>query len=169
MVIGISLLLIIAGLLAIAIPWVAGIAVSALIAWVLILSGAGHLLFAFHTRTFGGVLWEVALAILYFFVGGYLLLRPVAGLTAVTLMLAAYLFVEGILELILSFQLRSPSGGTWLLLDAIVTLILALLIWRTWPSDSEWVIGTLVGISMLFSGISRLSFSLSARQNVKRV
>jgi uncharacterized membrane protein HdeD (DUF308 family) len=37
------------------------------------------------------------------------------------------------------------------------------MIWRTWPSSTEWVIGTLVGISMLFSGTSRLMLSLAAR------
>jgi uncharacterized membrane protein HdeD (DUF308 family) len=55
-------------------------------------------------------------------------------------------------------------GSSWLLLDGIVTLILAILIWRSWPSSSEWVIGTLVGISMVFSGVSRLSLSLAARR-----
>jgi uncharacterized membrane protein HdeD (DUF308 family) len=93
----------------------------------------------------------------------------VAGLAAVTLLLAAYLFAEGILELVLSFQIRSRRGWVWLLFDAIVTLILALLIWRTWPSDSEWVLGTLVGISMLFSGVSRLILSASSREYQARL
>jgi uncharacterized membrane protein HdeD (DUF308 family) len=51
----------------------------------------------------------------------------------------------------------------WFLFDGVVTLILAVMIWRTWPSSSAWVIGTLVGISMLFSGVSRLALSLAAR------
>jgi uncharacterized membrane protein HdeD (DUF308 family) len=120
--------------------------------------------FAFHTRSFGGLVWELLLGVLYFLVGAYLLLNPVAGLAAVTFGLAIYLFAEGILELILSFRIRPRSGWVWLLFDAIITLILAGLIWRTWPTDSEWVIGTLVGISMLFSGVSRLLLSLAARQ-----
>jgi uncharacterized membrane protein HdeD (DUF308 family) len=55
-------------------------------------------------------------------------------------------------------------GSNWLLFDGIITLILAILISRSWPSSTEWVIGTLVGISMLFSGASRLSLSLAARR-----
>jgi len=48
--------------------------------------------------------------------------------------------------------------------DGIVTLILAVMIWMTWPSSTAWVIGTLlVGISMLFSGTSRLMLSLTER------
>jgi uncharacterized membrane protein HdeD (DUF308 family) len=87
----------------------------------------------------------------------------VAGLATLTLALAIYLFAEGVLELILSLRLRPMPGSGWLLFDAIITLILAVMIWRTWPSSTEWVVGTLVGISMLFSGVSRLMLSLAAR------
>lgn len=162
--IGLSVLMIIAGVLAIVIPPAAGIAVLVVVAWLLMLSGVIHMIFAWHTRTTGGMIWELLLGILYIFVGVYALLHPLAGLASLTLVLAIYLFVEGALELILSFRLRPMPGSNWLLFDGIVTLILAILIWRSWPSSTEWVIGTLVGISMLFSGAARLSLSLAARR-----
>lgn len=162
--IGLSLLMLLAGVLAIVMPPVAGIAVLAVLAWLLMFSGAVHLVFAWHTRTAGGVVWEILLGILYIFVGVYALLHPVAGLASLTLFLAIYLFMEAVLELVLSFRLRPMPGSNWLLFDGIVTLILAILIWRSWPSSTEWVIGTLVGISMLFSGAARLSLSLAARR-----
>jgi uncharacterized membrane protein HdeD (DUF308 family) len=84
-------------------------------------------------------------------------------LATLTIALAIYLFVEGVLEIILSFEVRPMPGSGWLLVDGIITLILAVMIWRTWPSSTEWVIGTLVGISMLFSGVARLMLSLAAR------
>jgi uncharacterized membrane protein HdeD (DUF308 family) len=115
------------------------------------------------------MVWELLLGILYIFVGVYALLNPVAGLASLTLVLAIYLFVEAVLELILSFRLRPLPGLNGLLFDGIITLILAILIWRSWPSSSEWVIGTLVGISMLFSGAARLSLSLAARRVVARL
>ena len=167
--IGLSLLMLLAGVLAIVMPPVAGIAVLAVLAWLLMFSGAVHLVFAWHTRTAGGVVWEILLGILYIFVGVYALLHPVAGLASLTLFLAIYLFVEGVLELVLSFRLRPMPGSNWLLFDGIITLILAILIWRSWPSSTEWVIGTLVGISMLFSGAARLSLSLAARRMVAKL
>jgi uncharacterized membrane protein HdeD (DUF308 family) len=167
--IGLSILMILAGFLAIAVPQAAGIAVNLLVAWLLMFCGAAHLVFAWHTRTTGGILWGVLLGILYIFVGAYLLMHPVAGLASLTLALAIYLFAEGILELILSFVLRPVPGSGWLILDAVITLILAVMIWRTWPSSTEWVIGTLVGISILFSGISRLMISLAARHVVEKL
>lgn len=162
--IGISVLMIIAGILAIAIPPVAGLAVLLVVAWLLIFSGVFHFVFAWHTRTAGGLVWELLLGILYIVVGAYALAHPAAGLASLTLLLAAYLFIEGVLEIVESFRLRPMRGSGWLLFDGIITLILGALIWRHWPSTTGWVIGMLVGISMLFSGISRLGIALAARR-----
>ena len=162
--IGLSVLMILAGILAIAVPQAAGIAVNILVAWLLVFSGGAHLVFAWHTRGAGGIIWEVLVGILYILVGGYLLFSPVAGLASLTLALAIYLFAEAVLEFILSFRLRPMPGSGWLLFDGIITLILAIMIWRTWPSSAEWAIGILVGVSMLFSGISRLMISMAARR-----
>jgi len=160
--------MILAGFLAIGVPLAAGIAVNLVVAWLLMFSGVAHLVFAWHMRGVGGVIWQVLLGILYIGIGIYLLGQPVAGLVTLTLALAIYLFVEGLLELMLSFQLRPRQGWGWLLLDGIITLILAFMIWRTWPASTEWVIGTLVGISMIFSGTTRLMLSLAARSLVTR-
>jgi uncharacterized membrane protein HdeD (DUF308 family) len=167
--IGFSSLMIVAGILAILVPPAAGIAVAILVAWLLVFSGAAHLVFAWHTRTTGGFIWELLLGILYILVGAYLLSHPVAGLASLTLALAIYLFAEGILELLLGFLIRRMPGSSWILFDGIITLVLAIMIWRTWPSSSEWAIGTIVGISMLFSGISRLMLSLAARHVVAKL
>ena len=66
----------------------------------------------------------------------------------------------------LSFELRPEPGAGWLLFDGIVRLVLAVLIWSPWPSSAIWVVGTLAGISMFFSGISRLMLSLAVRRIV---
>jgi len=167
--IALSALMIVAGILAIGLPQVAGVAVNLVVAWLLVFSGAAHLVFAWYTRTTGGVVWELLVGILYGFIGVYLLMHPIGGLAALTLALAIYLTIEGVLELVLSFQLRPLPGSGWLIFDGIITLILAALIWRTWPSSTEWAIGTLVGVSMLFSGISRLMLSMAAHRVVTKL
>jgi len=164
-----SVLMIVAGILAIIVPPVAGVAVVLLVAWLLVFSGGAHLVFAWHTRTTGGMIWELLLGIVYVFAGAYVLRHPVAGLASLTLFLAIYLFAEGILELILGSRLRPMAGSSWLVFDGIITLILAVMIWRTWPSSTEWVIGTLVGISMLFSGVTRLMLCMAARRLVAKL
>ena len=165
----ISVLMILAGILAIGVPLAAGIAVNIVVAWLLLFGGAAHLVFGWHLRGVGGVIWQILLGILYIAIGVYLLVHPLAGLLTLTLALAIYLFVEGVLELVLAFQVRPRRGWGWLLLDGVVTLILGLMIWRTWPASTEWAIGTLVGISIIFSGSTRLMLSLSARNVVNKL
>ena len=161
--IGLSVLMILAGIVAIASPLAAGIAVNVLIAWLLVFSGCVHLVFSWYTRTTGGFLWELLVGILYVVIGVYLLMHPVAALKALTIALAIYLLLEAILEFASGLKLRPLPGSGWLLFDGVITLILAVMIWRAWPSSSEWAIGILVGVSMLFSGTSRLMISLAAR------
>ena len=162
--IALSILLILAGMMAIVVPPAAGIAVAVLVAWLLLLGGVAHLALAWHMRSTGGPVWEVLLGLLYLSLGVYLLVWPVAGLASLTLLLACYLFAKGILVLVLSFRVRPLPGTGWLFFDGVIALILGAMIGLSWPTSSEWAIGTLIGISMLFAGITRLPMAIRARQ-----
>ena len=167
--IAISIVMIVAGILAMIIPPAAGIAVTVFVGWALVFSGVLHFVYAWQTRETRGALWEVLVGILYVFTGGYLLWNPIIGLASLTFALAIYLLAEAVLEFVLAYRLRPAPGSGWLAVDAVITLILALLIWRTWPSNVPWVLGILVGISMLFSGVARLMLSLAAKRFVEKL
>jgi uncharacterized membrane protein HdeD (DUF308 family) len=162
--IALSVLMMVAGVLAICVPLVAGVAVATIVGWLLLFSGALHLAFTWRSHSAGAVVWEILIGLAYGAIGIYILAQPLAGLASLTLAVAAYLFAEAVVEFILWFQLRAASGNVWLLIDGVITLVLAAMIWSTWPSSAAWVIGTLVGISMFFSGISRLVLSLAVRR-----
>jgi uncharacterized membrane protein HdeD (DUF308 family) len=162
--IGLSVLMIVSGILAIVIPPAAGIAVTVLFGWLLVFSGLAHWVFGWHTRSTGGLLWELLLGAVYIGAGTYLLWNPLVGMVSLTLALAIYLFAESVLEFILAARLRPMHGSGWLFVDALITLVLAIIIWRTWPANAGWVLGILVGFSMLFSGVSRLMLGLAARR-----
>ena len=167
--IALSIFLIIAGFFALLLPLISGVAITLFFGWAMILSGITHFVFAFKTHTTGGRIWEILIGLIYLFTGFYLILHPLDALLALTLILACYLFFEAIVEFIQFFQLRPRHGAVWLLIDGIITLILAIMIWRSWPASSVWVIGTLVGISMIFSGFSRLMLSLTAKRVLNAV
>lgn len=167
--IALSILLIIAGLFALIVPEISGVAITLIFGWLMIVSGFTHFIFAFKTHTTGGLIWELLIGAVYLFTGVYLVLHPLDALLALTLILACYLFFEAIVEFIQYFQLRPRHGAGWLIVDGIVTLVLAIMIWRSWPASSIWVVGTLVGISMIFSGFSRLMLSLAAKRVLSHV
>ena len=159
--IGWSIIMMLAGILAIGAPLAAGITINVWIAWVLVLSGAAHLAYGWYTRGSGGFVWELLLSIVYGVAALFLLVHPLAALASLTVVLALYLTGKAALEIIASLQHRSVGGSGWLFFDGVVTLILAIMIWNTWPSSSVWAIGTLVGISLLFSGATRLLQSMA--------
>jgi uncharacterized membrane protein HdeD (DUF308 family) len=159
-----SVLMIATGVLAIAIPLTAGVAVTAIVGWLLIFSGVLHFVFGWRAGRASSVVWEILIGAAYAVIGFFVLTNPLVGLASLTLALAAYLLVKGVLELVLSLRLRHAPGSGWLLFGGIITLVLAVMIWASWPSSALWVIGTLVGISMLFSGITRLMLTLAVRR-----
>ena len=155
-----GILMLIGGFLAICIPLASGIGVAIVIGWLLLISGVWHLLFGFRSGSgVGGFLWQLLLAIVYGAAGLMVLLRPLAGLAWLTLVLATFLLIEAALEFVLYFKIRRRVNAGWVLFDAIITLLLGILIWARWPFSSVWAIGTLIGVSLIFSGISRLMLS----------
>jgi uncharacterized membrane protein HdeD (DUF308 family) len=160
----IAILLILAGLAAICLPFIAGIAVSIVVAWLLLFAGVVHLFFGWHTRSAGAVIWKVLVGLAYLFAAIYILDHPGRGLLTLTLVLAFYLFFEGIFEAVIYSRLRRFPGAGWFLFDAIVTIVLGIMIFMSWPVSSVWAVGTLIGISILFSGITRLSYAFVQRR-----
>jgi uncharacterized membrane protein HdeD (DUF308 family) len=135
-----------------------------IVAWLLILSGGFQFVHAFQSQGAGHIAWKLLVAVVYLIAGIYFLMHPLLGLASFTLALAFFFVAEGVMDLIAYFQNRSAEGAGWILFDGIITLILGILVWRHWPSSSGWVIGTLVGISLLMTGTTRLMLSLAARR-----
>src|SRR5258708_2457011 len=82
---------------------------------------------------------------------------------------AAIFFIEGVTEIVVFVQFRSLPGAGWALFDGIVTLILAYMIWRPFPSSASWAIGTLLGANLIVSGFTRLMYSVEARKTLKAI
>ena len=159
----IGVLLIVLGIVAIAVPSVSTIVAETWIAVILLSAGIAKLVYAFQTRNDAGFVWKLLLSVLYIATGVMLFVYPLTGVLTLTLLLASFLLTEGVFELILAFQLRPRQNWTWALGNGIITLLLGGMIWFQWPFDAPWLIGTLVGTSVLFTGISRVMLSLNAR------
>ncbi len=165
--IGWSIVMIVMGFVAVLLPFAAGIGVSIVVSWIVAFAGVAYLVYAFAATGIGAFLWRLLIGAIYVFGGGYLALHPGLALESLTLVVAVIFFFEGIMEIGVFYQLRAMSGSVWILVDAVVTLILAYLIWRPWPFSSLWAVGTLVGANLIFRGVTWLMYSASARRVLK--
>jgi uncharacterized membrane protein HdeD (DUF308 family) len=157
-------LLIVLGMVALGSPLLAAVAVNVMVAWLLVLAGVAHVMLAFRAHGAGSMIWKLLVGIAYLGFGGYLFVRPVVGVASLTLVLASLFLLEGILNIVLYVKMRPIHGSSWVLVDGIVTLALGLMIYMQWPSSSAWAIGTLVGVSLIFSGVARVMMSLAVRK-----
>src|SRR5208283_4587152 len=162
--IALGVLMIVLGIIAMLAPWEFGIVIALIIGWSAIFNGVAQIIYGIRTHSGGRTVIEVILGLVYIVAGIYLLMHPVGGLLVLTLFLACFLLVYGIFALVLAFQMRPLPGWGWVMFDAIITILLGILIWAHWPLNSEWIVGTLFGISILVSGVTRLMMSLAIRR-----
>ena len=159
-----GIVMMVLGFLAIVEPNVATLAVTLFVGWLFLIAGVFRAASAWHSRQMPGFGWSMLTALLSIALGLILILRPLAGVLTLTMVLVAFFVVEGIASIIGAIEHRQHlrSWG-WVLFSGIVDLLLAYLIWAGWPSSADWAIGLLVGINMLFLGLSLVMTALAAR------
>ena len=162
-----SILLIVFGVLAICSPLATSLGVMMVIAWLVLFGGLAQLVYAFQSEGIGHIVWKLLVAFVYVAAGLYLLTHPGVGVASLTLVLGIVFFAEGVADVVHYFSVPKVEGSGWVLLDGIITLLLGVMIWTGWPSTSVWLIGTLVGISLIMTGTTRLMMSLAVRRLAK--
>jgi uncharacterized membrane protein HdeD (DUF308 family) len=159
-----GIVMMVLGLLAIAVPEVATLAITLLIGWLFFIGGIFRTISVLQHRAMPGFAWSLLIAVLAILLGLILIIRPIAGALTLTIWLIVFFIIEGIAAIFLAIEHRRhlPSWG-WVLLSGLVDLLLAYLIWDGWPSSAAWAIGLLVGINMVFVGLSLVMTALAAR------
>lgn len=158
--------LIVAGVLSIIFPFAGGLAVEVWIAVALVISGIAQVIHAFGARQWQGFLIGLVIGLLYLAGGVVLWLDPIRGVVTLTVFLATVMLLDGILRTIMAFQLRPMPGWGLMLLGGIIGIIVALMIWRQLPVSAYWVIGLLLGVNLIFSGIAFTGLARSARPSI---
>jgi uncharacterized membrane protein HdeD (DUF308 family) len=160
-----GIVLFILGLLAIVIPNVATLAVEVFIGWVLLLSGVVGLISTFRMRSAPGFGWSLLSAVIDIAAGVILLAWPLSGVFSLTVILTAFLSVEGVASIMMSLTHRHGFSARWalLLVSGLIDLILAAMILLGLPGTAAWAIGLLVGINLVFGGSALISMALQAR------
>lgn len=152
------------GLLAVMFPLVTGVAVTYIVGGLLVASGIVHGGHAFTARGWSGRFWQLALAVVSVIAGLVLLVNPIVGLASLTLLVIAYLIVDGATELGVSYRMESGSGRGWIAGSGALSLILAVFLLAGFPADAAWAIGLLVGVSLLVTGLSMIAVAYGGRQ-----
>lgn len=148
-----------------------GSVVSATVATVMvvgvamIVSGVVEMVYAIVVRSWKKFfLWSL-IGLLYFIGGIEVINNPMLAAGFLTLLLGAGLFASGLIRIFLAFQLPKDAPWGFVVFSGVVTLLLGGIILAHWPVSSLWVIGTFLGVDLIFAGASWMGLGLSLKRS----
>jgi len=161
LVLGIALIVI--GVFALIAAEIATLASVLLFGWLILIGGIFEIVTSFWARHWSGFFLDLFAGLLYAVIGIMILAHPVAAAAGLTLALAVLFLTSGAFRIGAALMLRYPNWG-WSVLDGVVSLILGVMIAGGWPESSLLIIGTFVGIVLIFRGWAWVMFALAVRR-----
>jgi uncharacterized membrane protein HdeD (DUF308 family) len=152
-----GVILVLLGAVSIVLPGIATLATTLTVGWLLIAGGIFGLVSVFQSGSNSpGFWWNLLTAILCVLAGGVILWNPIRGVLTLTIILAVYLLATGVTKGIMAFHYRNaiPKAWGWVLFSALVDIALGAIIVAGLPGSAVWVLGLLVGINLLFTGVA---------------
>jgi uncharacterized membrane protein HdeD (DUF308 family) len=155
-----GVLLVVLGVAALFFSLIATIATVTLNGILFLIAGAAEIGIGMHSRDWGRFFLWVIGGLVYIAAGVVCIVNPVLASVALTLLLGAGLIAAGVVRAYLAFQLPADHPRALVFLAAAVTILLGLIIVSHWPLDSVYVLGTLLGVDLLFHGVGWVSFGM---------
>lgn len=162
-----GIVLLILGIAAIIVPPLAGIGITIVVGWLLLIGGVAGLVATVGARQAPGFGWSLLSAIAALIAGGLLLWNPLAGLVTLTYVLIVYFVADGVFSIVYALEHRreQSSRWQWLVFSGITDLVIAILIITGAPGSFAWALGLLVGIDLIFAGIPLIGMAMAARRS----
>ena len=155
-----GVLLVVLGVAALFFSLIATIATVTLNGILFLVAGAAEIGIGMHARDWGRFFLWVVGGLVYIAAGVVCIVNPVLASVLLTLLLGAGLIAAGVVRAILAFQLPADHPRGLVFVGAAVTVLLGLIIVTHWPLDSVYVLGTLLGVDLLFHGVGWVSFGM---------
>ncbi len=163
---GLGIVFLLLGVAAIAFPWIATLSLEIAIGLLFIIAGVAQGVQSFSIPRWRGFLLSVALSALALILGVLMVFFPMAGAVTLTAFVAAFLLVGGVMKTAFAVQVKPAIGWGWFLASGLLSLLLGLLILLQLEETFPWVLGLLLGIDFLFTGIWMLVLATKARQTI---
>lgn len=155
---------IVLGAAAILAPYVATVVGIEFLAWMLCISSVMQGVLTFRTPGWKGASLLGFGALVSLAAGILILMDPLEGAIAITLLLAIACGFEGITRLALGMSPAGAHARAALVLCGLASLAVGTLLALEWPGDSVWAIGLLLGVNLFMAGLSVLGVASAVRR-----
>ena len=158
-----GLAMVVLGVAAIVFPMFSTMVAAILVGWVLLISGGFTFDGSFSIHGTGPFFGALLLGLLSIAGGVFLLFNPLAGAVALTLMVGVLFMFQGAFEIFFAFETRPHAGWVGMLISGIASGVMAVLIAAGWPAISVIVLGILLGVNFLTTGLGYIFVSNSLK------
>jgi uncharacterized membrane protein HdeD (DUF308 family) len=161
-----GVLLIVLGVVAAALPGIAGVAGAVVFGWVLILAGLFGLTSLIGSREHTHLLWSIVSSLVALVVGALIVWAPLLGAVTLALFIAVYLLLDGIALCGLAWDQRKRGAARWLwlMVAGVLDVVLAVLIVVLRPLGDAVLLGFVIAIDLIVAGIALAAMGLAARK-----
>lgn len=160
-------LLFILGIAAFNAAAITSLALTFTLGWILLFGGFVGFFLSFALRGGGSIILGIVSSVLSFVLGGIMLVNPGLSLATLTLLLAMYFVVDGIIRVAVALSRPSENRG-WTVFTGVVLALLGIAIWKHLPVSSLYIFGVFIGIGLILSGVTILATSVSPFQMPQR-
>lgn len=160
-----GIVLIVLGIIAILAPHFFTVAIVVSLGWILLFGGTFLIVRAlslFRMPGFG--LW-LFMGLLQFAIGYVFLAQPLEGILTLTILMTLFFALEGVAKISFALMMRPLAHWGYVLFSGLTALVLALVVWMSWPGAAEWLLGLLFGINMFLGGWSLVNISLQFKDS----
>jgi uncharacterized membrane protein HdeD (DUF308 family) len=159
-------LLLVLGVVAAALPCLAGVAGAAVFGWVLILSGLFGLVSLTGSRRHTHLIWAIVSSLVALAFGALIVWMPVVGASALAFVIALYLLLDGVALIGLAWDQRKRMGRRWpwLMASGVLDLVLAVLIAALGPLSDAVLLGFIIALDLIVAGIALVGLGLASRR-----
>ena len=161
--IGLGIALVVLGTVALGSSIVFTLASMVFIGSLLAAGGILQTAHAFMSKRWGGFFVDLLTGVLNIVVGVMIANHPAAVAAALTLLIALFLILGGVFRIMLALAIRFHHVF-WMVLHGVISVALGVIILQEWPVSGLWVIGTFIGIDMIFNGWTLIMLGMAARR-----
>ncbi|SDD43061.1 Uncharacterized membrane protein HdeD, DUF308 family [Paracoccus isoporae] len=155
----IGILSVLAGILALANPFMATLTAERFAGWSFIFIGGLQIGAAFQTVGWAGRIWVILLGLACILLGVFLLLNPLAGIVSLTFAAAVTFIIAGIFKIVLAMDLRGTPAFWLMMLSGLVSVVLGAMVLGNFPASAATLLGILLAVELISTGVSMVALS----------
>ncbi|MBE9640054.1 HdeD family acid-resistance protein [Salipiger mangrovisoli] len=156
---------IVGGVVALLNPFAASVAAQTIVAWFFLIIGVIQAISIFRVTRMKERLLAILMTIIYLWLGISFLANPLEGLISLTLVAAILFLVSGVAKVIYAFSVTESRYKMLMIISGAISVVLAIMIFTNFPSSAAVVLGVLLSVELLSTGVAMVAFGLVLKQH----